>query len=310
LGGGAESDDDVVNDTDDDFSQLAAKNPRKLYKLAACLTPLRRTKEIDSINQQGAGRKKDSHVQKGSYAQIFASLLGEDLPTVSKTTCAAHLQTPAPLLNARQRRYKLNIADYARPQEIYGRISFLAVCGDHLALPTVPNTTSLLAPIEGASDEQKLGATMFRNLDYLFEMHTMMRFKDPVLLKMRTPGGAALAAHEWTKLSDTALDASQLERSPRNQMGEMRDWYETCYFAQQKPRHNSPTNIKAQKTVNTLLYSTAMVPLSDGYKMRLEQTGSAMNQAFGPLTAFSTHNYAALHGGCTPQAKIVLLSSS
>ena len=118
------------------------------------------------------------------------------------------LQTPAPLLNAgalratyaRQHRYKLNIANYARPQEIYGRVSFLTVGGDHLQLPPVPKTTSLLAPIEGASDEQKLGAAMFRNLDYLFEMHTMMRFEGPVLLKMRTPGGAALAAHEWTKL--------------------------------------------------------------------------------------------------------------
>ncbi len=57
---------------------------------------------------------------------------------------------------------------------------------------------------------------MFRNLEYLFEMHTMMRFKDPVLvsilLKMRTPGGAALAAHEWTGLLNTALDSSQRER--------------------------------------------------------------------------------------------------
>ena len=58
LGGGAESDDDVVNDTDGDVSQPAAKNPRTLYNLAACLTLLRRTKEIDSTNQQGAGRKK------------------------------------------------------------------------------------------------------------------------------------------------------------------------------------------------------------------------------------------------------------
>ena len=51
--------------------------------------------------------------------------------------------------------------------------------GDHLQLPPVPKTTLLLAPTEGASDEQKLGASMFRNLEYLFEMHTMMRFKDP-----------------------------------------------------------------------------------------------------------------------------------
>jgi hypothetical protein len=62
----------------------------------------------------------------------------------------------------------------------------------------------------------------------------MMRFKDPVLvsilLKMRTPGGAALAADEWTKLLDTALDASQLERSPGNKVDDMWDWYEACYL--------------------------------------------------------------------------------
>ena len=110
------------------------------------------------------------------------------------------LQTAAPLLHAgglrttyaRQHRYKLNIADYARPQEIYGRISFLAMAGDHLQLPPVPKSTSLLAPIEGASEEQTVGAAMFKNLEYLYEMHTMMRFKDEVLvrilLKMRKPG--------------------------------------------------------------------------------------------------------------------------
>ena len=85
-------------------------------------------------------------------------------------------------------------------------------------------------------------------------------------------------------------------------------------LAQQKPRHNSdimnsPTITRAQKAVSNLLFSTAMVPLSDGYKMRLKHTGSAMNQSFGPLTAFSTHNYAdnyspeiaARHGGGAPQ---------
>ena len=108
--------------------------------------------------------------------------------------------TATPLLHAgglrttyaRQHRYKLNIADYARPQEIYRRVSLLAMVGDHLQLPPVPKSTSLLAPIEGASEEQTVGAAMFRNLDYLYEMHTMMRFKDEVLertlLKMRKPG--------------------------------------------------------------------------------------------------------------------------
>ena len=86
------------------------------------------------------------------------------------------LQTPAPLFNAgalratyaREHKYKLNIADYARPREIYGRISFLAVGGDHLQLPPLPKTASLLSPTEGATDERKLVAAMFRTLEYLF----------------------------------------------------------------------------------------------------------------------------------------------
>ena len=86
-----------------------------------------------------------------------------------------------------------------------------------------------------------------------------------------------------------------------------------CALAHQRPRHNSdimnsPTNPRVQKALNNLLFSTAMVPLSDGYKMRLKHTASAMNQCFSPLTAFSTHNYAdnyspeivALHGGGAP----------
>ena len=94
LGGVAESDDDVVDDTDMWLCpELAAKKPRKLYSLAACLTLLRRTLEIDSINQQCAGMRKESNVQMRSCAEIFVSLLGEDLPGVSKTSCAAHLQT-------------------------------------------------------------------------------------------------------------------------------------------------------------------------------------------------------------------------
>ena len=40
------------------------------------------------------------------------------------------------------------------------------------------------------------------------------------------------------------------------------------------------------------MFSTATVPLTDGYKMRLRRIGHAMNILFGPLTTFSTHNFA------------------
>ena len=134
------------------------------------------------------------------------------------------MQTAAPLLHAgglrttyaRQHRYKLNIADYARPQEIYGRVSFLAMVGDHLQLPPVPKSMSLLAPIEGASEEQTVGAPMFRNLDYLYEMHTMMRFKDEVLvrilLKMRKPEKSSHAEQLLTEMSSRSLTSIHLFR--------------------------------------------------------------------------------------------------
>ena len=54
------------------------------------------------------------------------------------------------------------------------------------------------------------GASMFNNIHYLFEMETMKRFKDPVLIailqKMRKTGGAKLTEQEWQALLSTELD--------------------------------------------------------------------------------------------------------
>ena len=56
------------------------------------------------------------------------------------------------------------------------------------------------------------------------------------------------------------------------------------------PRTNTTSNV--EKALRNLMFSTATVPLTDGYKMRLRHTGHAMNIIFGPLTTFSTHNFA------------------
>jgi hypothetical protein len=72
------------------------------------------------------------------------------------------LQTAAPLWHAaalrttyaREHAYKLDTRRYAQPNEIIGKISFLALCGDHLQLPPVPKSSGLLAPLENTSDEQ------------------------------------------------------------------------------------------------------------------------------------------------------------
>ena len=55
---------------------------------------------------------------------------------------------------------------------------------------------------------------------------------------------------------------------------------------------SAPTaSISVQKAFRNLMFSTATVPLTDGYKMRLRHTGHAMNILWGPLGTFSTHNF-------------------
>jgi len=52
------------------------------------------------------------------------------------------------------------------------------------------------------------------------------------------------------------------------------------------------TSVAAETAIRNLMFSTATVHLTDGYKMRLRHIGHAMNIQFGPLTIFTTHNYA------------------
>ena len=55
----------------------------------------------------------------------------------------------------------------------------------------------MLAPLEGTSDEHKVGAKIFRNAELVFEFNTAMRFNDETLVQileaMRTPGGRKLS---------------------------------------------------------------------------------------------------------------------
>ena len=152
------------------------------------------------------------------------------------------LQTSAPLLHAaalrttyaRQHHYNLDTARYARPNEIMGKMSFLALCGDHLQLPPVPKSSGLLAPLEHTSDEHKAGASIFNNLHYLFEMETMKRFQDPMLVailhKMRRTNGTKLSDREWQALLDTELDVSQLELDPEAFLKDTAGWFESSYL--------------------------------------------------------------------------------
>ncbi len=155
----------------------------------------------------------------------------------------AVMQSSPPLFNAgalrstyaRARVFKLKVAKFAQPDGIFGRISFFAACGDHLQLPPVPKSSSLIAPLEGTSDEHKAGARIFANFAYHFEMHTMQRFEDPTLVailqKMRGPKDSAkLSDAEWRGLKDTEVDVERLERDPAAFEQATAGWFEACYL--------------------------------------------------------------------------------
>ena len=102
---------------------------------------------------------------------------------------------------AREAKFRLRREDYARPCKRYGRIAVLGYFGDHLQLPPVPKKNSMLAPLDGTSQEHRVGAAIFRQVRYVFHLQQMMRFKDPVLIRilrsMRTVGGQHLADIDW-----------------------------------------------------------------------------------------------------------------
>ena len=127
---------------------------------------------------------------------------------------------------AREGKYQeVNRNTYSRPLERFGRIAFLIYSQDHLQLPPVPPSSSMLASLEGTSDEHKVGASIFRNVEHVFEFHTAMRFNDDTLVEilqaMRKPGGQKLTDQQWQALLRTQRSAEQ--------PAVMAGWYHVCY---------------------------------------------------------------------------------
>ena len=131
---------------------------------------------------------------------------------------------------AREAKFRLRREDYALPRERWGRIALKGWFGDHLQLPPVPKKNSLLAPLEHTSQEHRVGASIFRNAHYVFQLKQMMRFKDPTLLRilhtMRTCGGKPLSPSDWQALLDT--EAGDLSSSAEKLALETK-WYHTRY---------------------------------------------------------------------------------
>ncbi len=60
--------------------------------------------------------------------------------------------------------FHLDFGSYARPSQLFGQVSVLLLAGDHLQLPPVPKTGSLLASPEDGGLEHKAALTMFSNI--------------------------------------------------------------------------------------------------------------------------------------------------
>ena len=128
---------------------------------------------------------------------------------------------------AREGKFLLRREDYAKPRERAGRVAVMLDSGDHLQLPPVPKRNSLFAPLNNTSQEHRVGAAIFRNANYVFQMKQMMRFKDTVLVRilntMRTVGGKALAESDWEALLRT-------EHGSAEKPAATTEWYNTSYL--------------------------------------------------------------------------------
>ena len=105
-----------------------------------------------ALNPQSRQKLAMTHAEAGAmhldeYSQLLAELNN-----------AAALRTTY----AREAKFKLDRNVYHKPQERYGRLAMLTYGGDHLQLPPVPASASVLASLDNKSDEHKVGARIFR----------------------------------------------------------------------------------------------------------------------------------------------------
>ena len=98
-------------------------------------------------------RSLPSHVDAGAlYVDEYSQLQGE-------LNHAGALRTTY----AREAKHGLNKDVYFKPQERWGRLPVVVYSGDHLQLPPVPASSSMLASLEGTTNEHKVGAKIFRD---------------------------------------------------------------------------------------------------------------------------------------------------
>ena len=95
--------------------------------------------------------------------------------------------------------YHLDFGSYARPSQLFGQVSVLLLAGDHLQLPPVPKTVSLLASPKDGRLEHKAALAMFSNIpkvkQNVVSLSRRARYASRTtnsksLSKMRAPCGA------------------------------------------------------------------------------------------------------------------------
>jgi len=168
-----------------------------------------------ALNAQSRQKLVVTHVDAGAlYVDEYSQLQGE-------LNHAGALRTTY----AREAKYGLNKDLYYKPEERWGRLPVVIYSGDHLQLPPVPTSSSMLAPLEGTTNEHKVGAKIFRDADLVFQFQQAMRFTDQTLIDilntMRVPGGRALSEQQWQALKSTAVSAEQPDIPAT--------WYHSCY---------------------------------------------------------------------------------
>lgn len=157
-----------------------------------------------ALNAQTAQKLAVTHVDAGAmYCDEYFQLQGE-------LNHAGALRATY----ARQAKYGLNKDVYYKPQERWGRFAVVGYAGDHLQLPPVPASSSMLAPLDGTTNEHKVGAKIFRDADLVFEFRQAMRFTDQTLIDilntMRVPGGKTLTEQQWQALTNTEIELNSL----------------------------------------------------------------------------------------------------
>ena len=168
-----------------------------------------------ALNAQTRQKLAVTHVDAGAlYVDEYSQLQGE-------LNHAGALRTTY----AREAKHNLNKDVYFKPQERWGRLPVVVYSGDHLQLPPVPASSSMLASLEGTTNEHKVGAKIFRDADLVFEFQQAMRYSDQTLIDilhtMRLPGGKALTEQQWLALKDTQVSAEQPDIPA--------SWYHSCY---------------------------------------------------------------------------------